>query len=550
MFITDKNELKNFTAENRIWQGIPGIEVTKKGRVFVTFYSGGVKEEIGNFVVLLKSDDGVNFSQPMAVAYKEGFRCYDPCLWIDTLGRLWLFWGCAPKHGVYAVVCDDPDGDELVWSDVKYIANDVMMNKPTVLSGGEWLLPIAVWKKGIKVVSDSEDTDRRAFVYKSIDNGESFEKIGGIDMPQRSFDEHMVLEHNDGTLAMYVRTFYGIGVSYSYDSGKTWTKGEDSGLGGPCSRFFIKRLKSGRVLLVNHYEYTGRNNLTALLSEDEGKTWKYKLLLDERAVSYPDGVQTDDGYIYITYDRDRGCFRNSLKEAYNSAREVLYCRITEEDIMAGKLVSDGSFLKRVASKLDKYAKENENPYNEPERLSENELANCICDKNGDEITAFLFDRYNVNCNSMHTLESSNLDELIEKLNEEKCDRKEIVCQIIRLIRSVTACDENDLPVIDRIKSIIDENLTKEMTLYDISNEIGISMYYMCHIFKKSTGITIVDYKNTMKLRRAKQLLVSSDKKITDIALECGFSDSSYFTKVFSSSENVTPAEYRKMLKRG
>ena len=34
---------------------------------------------------------------------------------------------------------------ELVWSDVKYIANDVMMNKPTVLSTGEWLFPLAVW---------------------------------------------------------------------------------------------------------------------------------------------------------------------------------------------------------------------------------------------------------------------------------------------------------------------------------------------------------------------------------------------------------------------
>lgn len=61
MFITDKNKLKEYGKEYRLWQGIPGIEVTKKGRIFSTFYSGGVMEEIGNYAVLLKSDDGVNF---------------------------------------------------------------------------------------------------------------------------------------------------------------------------------------------------------------------------------------------------------------------------------------------------------------------------------------------------------------------------------------------------------------------------------------------------------------------------------------------------------
>ena len=42
MLITDKNELKKYTTEHRIWQGIPSIEVTKGGRIFSTFYSGGI----------------------------------------------------------------------------------------------------------------------------------------------------------------------------------------------------------------------------------------------------------------------------------------------------------------------------------------------------------------------------------------------------------------------------------------------------------------------------------------------------------------------------
>ena len=75
MFITEENSLKKYGTPYRLWQGIPGIEVTKKGRIFSTFYSGGIKEEVNNFVVLLKSDDGIYFGEPIAVVFEEGYRC-------------------------------------------------------------------------------------------------------------------------------------------------------------------------------------------------------------------------------------------------------------------------------------------------------------------------------------------------------------------------------------------------------------------------------------------------------------------------------------------
>lgn len=352
-----KKELEKYSAPYRLWQGIPGIEVTPKGRVFIALYSGGTKEEIGNFVFLLQSSDGVTFSEPIVVAYQEGHRCFDPCLWIDPMGRLWFFWSRYPDNGVFGVYCENPDADELVWSKVFEIGKNVMMNKPTVLKTGEWLLPITVWNLRGEDKSKMHP-DKKAFVYRTTDGGKSFCRLGGVDMENRSYDEHMILELSDGRLAMYVRTTYGIGVAYSYDKGLTWTEGEDSGLGGPCSRFFISRLKSGRILLINHYNFEGRNNLTAMLSEDDGKTFPYKLLLDERDnVSYPDAVERN-GYIYIAYDRERGCFKNSLEEVYDSAREILVAKITEQDILNGQVENEGSYLKRVVSKLGEYALEN------------------------------------------------------------------------------------------------------------------------------------------------------------------------------------------------
>ncbi|MCL2517478.1 MAG: glycoside hydrolase [Oscillospiraceae bacterium] len=344
MLITDQKELEKFYSHNRIWQGIPGIERTKNGRVFATFYSGGTTEQLGNFVPLLSSRDGISFTEPIAVAYNgEDHRCYDPCLWIDPLSRLWFIWAVAPGHAVYASICDDPDAETLIWSEQFKIGGDVMMNKPTILSTGEWLFPIAVWRHSLFAVKNVETTDenRGSFVYKTTNQGKTFQKLGYADVQNRSFDEHMILEMNDLSLRMFVRTSYGIGVSCSCDRGKTWSEGADSGFGGPCSRFFIRRLKSGRVLLINHYEFTGRNNLTAMLSDDECQTWKWKLLLDERnQVSYPDAAFDDDGNIYIIYDRER-----------YAAREILMAKITEEDIMNGSLISEGSELKRIINKI-------------------------------------------------------------------------------------------------------------------------------------------------------------------------------------------------------
>lgn len=357
MLVTEKERLKLCQETRRYWQGIPGVESTAGKTLFATFYSGGRGEGIGNYVLLQRSRDGGAHWSEVIAAVLPGpeERTFDPGLWMDPLGRLWWFWSqCAGEHwdgkgGVWFSRCERPDEEDLIWTEPVRFANGIMMNKPTVLQNGDWLFPCAVWdidKPGVLA------EERSSNVYISRDRGETFALYGRAFIPDRSCDEHMVLELRDGRLLMLVRTNYGIGKSYSADGGKTWTPGEDSGLGGPCSRFFIRRLASGRILLVNHYQFEGRNNLTAMLSEDESATWQGFLLLDGRAqVSYPDGAEDKQGNLYIIYDRERGC---RYKESFDNsadAREILLARITEEDILAGKLVSLGGRLQILVSKL-------------------------------------------------------------------------------------------------------------------------------------------------------------------------------------------------------
>lgn len=355
MLITNVDRMKDFADDRRVWQGIPGIERTKCGKTFICFYSGKGGETFGNYALVMRTDVNGDFgNEPIAVAYAgENARCFDPVLWTDPLGRLWFVWNLMPQNQVWGAICEDPDAENMVWGEEFLIGRGVMMNKPTVLTTGEWLFPIALWKPNYMSAYRDPVTDipDKAYAVQTVDAGKSFTVLGGADVKEKRFDEHMIFEREDGTLANYVRTLYGIGVSYSSDRGVSWTEGEDSGLGGPCSRFHIRRLRSGRVLLINHYNFSGRNNLTALLSEDGGKTYPYTLLLDGRdSVSYPDAVEGDDGYIYIVYDRQRGCCKDP-ESALRCAREILMAKITEDDIINGELRSSNGYLARIANKL-------------------------------------------------------------------------------------------------------------------------------------------------------------------------------------------------------
>ena len=69
---------------------------------------------------------------------------------------------------------------------------------------------------------------------------------------------------------------------------------------------------------------------------------------------------------------------------------------------------------------------------------------------------------------------------------------------------------------------------------------------MIHLFKAATGTTIGAYKRALKLTAAKKMLIETDKRISEIALECGYADANYFTRVFTEHEGISPTEYRSL----
>lgn len=325
-------ELSAF-ADGRTWQGIPGITGTPDGALWATFYSGASDEGLGNYALLAMSrDGGASWSDPVAVVPPRGaVRAFDPCVWTDPSGRLWWFWAQSfgwydGRAGVFASVHDPENGR---WSPARRLADGVMLNKPTVLSTGEWLLPTAVWRTRHSDLNRLEDLEY-SNVLVSRDAGRTFALLGHADVPGRYFDEHSVIERSDGMLDMYVRCLTGIGRARSADRGTTWHTEAAVVMPGPNSRIHVRTLDSGALLMIRHDDDSVRRRLAAFISDDDGWTWSGGLLLDDRdEVSYPDGFQDEAGLVHVVWDHDR----------YGSA-EVLTVAVTESEIRRGGSLSD------------------------------------------------------------------------------------------------------------------------------------------------------------------------------------------------------------------
>lgn len=344
----------------RIGNMVIGIERTRKGRLWACWVGNG--DNPNGFFLLATSDDGGrSWSKPRLVIDPTDppnapqRRSLVGNLWTDPLGRLWLFFDQSlgyfdGRAGDWYIRCDDPDADRPVWTKPQRIADGCTLNKPTVLGNGDWLLPVSLWPReriSPPLLQDAHrdlDPLRMANVYASTDQGKTWTRRGGVAFPDSEFDEHMIVERRDGSLWMLARTKRGISESFSSDRGATWSAPRPSAIQNVSSRFFIRRLASGNLLLVKNgpldRRLPRRSSLTAFLSRDDGRTWRGGLLLDDRAaVSYPDGVQAPDGLIHLVYDWNR-----------HTDAEILLARFREEDVAAGRLVSKDARLRQLVNK--------------------------------------------------------------------------------------------------------------------------------------------------------------------------------------------------------
>lgn len=102
--------------------------------------------------------------------------------------------------------------------------------------------------------------------------------------------------------------------------------------------------------------------------------------------------------------------------------------------------------------------------------------------------------------------------------------------------------------LQQIRRYIDENFCRNIRLEELCSLFNTNRTTLCNQFRDTYNITIVDYINTLRIRRAKLLLREGIKNVSQIAQELGFSSVHYFSQTFKKYEKLTPSEYRNTIK--
>jgi two-component system response regulator YesN len=96
---------------------------------------------------------------------------------------------------------------------------------------------------------------------------------------------------------------------------------------------------------------------------------------------------------------------------------------------------------------------------------------------------------------------------------------------------------------------IDANYDKPVTLAEIARASHLSSSRLAHVFKEQMGITIIDYLTSVRIERAKRLLLATDQNCTEICFQVGYNNQSYFTRTFKDLVGIPPRKFRALNKR-
>ncbi|MEM7429321.1 MAG: AraC family transcriptional regulator [Pseudomonadota bacterium] len=93
--------------------------------------------------------------------------------------------------------------------------------------------------------------------------------------------------------------------------------------------------------------------------------------------------------------------------------------------------------------------------------------------------------------------------------------------------------------------IMTSNLGSEIVLDEIARESGLSRPHFYKLFRRQTGVTPNLFLNTLRMERALDYLTDSDRSVTDISFDLGFSSQSGFTRFFCANVGMAPSDYRR-----
>ena len=123
-----------------------------------------------------------------------------------------------------------------------------------------------------------------------------------------------------------------------------------------------------------------------------------------------------------------------------------------------------------------------------------------------------------------------------------------ISEINEIIRYLHEEDSQYTPVVRQIMDEVQKNYREDMNLKTLAYKYHMNASYLGQIFQKEVGCSFTQYLSSKKIEMAKELILNTNMKISDIAKEVGYPDTSYFYRKFKQHYGVAPVSLREMKK--
>ncbi len=313
---------------------------TADGRLLAAWF-GGTHEGHPDVAIWLSECRDGHWTKPVRAAAVPGVPLWNPVLFRDAAGTIWLFYKVGPTIPAWTGAYIRSTDGGIIWSEPAYLPAGLLgpaKNKPVTLSNGDILCGTSAeswqsWACWVEIIREE---------------GARWQRCGPITAPQASqvprtpgeqinaaWDsgagrlllpdsfagviQPTVWEYAPGRLKMLMRATGRVGCiceSLSDDYGRTWTPARPTQLPNPNSGLDAARLADGRIALAYNPSHTGRTPLAVAISEDNGATWPQQHTLESEPgeFSYPAIIQARDGRVHITYTHQRTSIRYAMME--------------------------------------------------------------------------------------------------------------------------------------------------------------------------------------------------------------------------------------------
>lgn len=145
-----------------------------------------------------------------------------------------------------------------------------------------------------------------------------------------------------------------------------------------------------------------------------------------------------------------------------------------------------------------------------------------------------------------TLEQPEIEEKLDRFKRscQKMDVWGFIREYEEIIGIIEVCTSNQYSgKVRYIKNYIDKHYSKDISLNDVADELGMNAIYLSQLFKRETGTTFSSYLTSVRIEQAIRLLKTGEYKIYEVSEMVGYQTVQYFSKVFKKETGKNPKDY-------